>query len=267
MRVWLLVGALAVGVVMAAGLGAPSHAAARDYDCSDFATQAEAEEYLLPGDPYNLDADNDGIACEDNPCPCSTEAGGAPPSNGDGGGGGGHTVVTPPPPPPYHLPRALAERAARKVTRVYIRSAAQVTTGRVQSCRRLGERRIDCLALAEGKTTAGVTKCRLRITVRGKNRQPNARLESASCHTRTAKLTAARALAAMAQAARTLAGKSVPIEALERVSLVAFTGYAEWTRPAHPGLEECSARLEARLSPSGHLATQPLETSCEPATP
>jgi hypothetical protein len=38
-----------------------------DYDCSDFATQEEAQEYLLPGDPYNLDADNDGIACEDLP--------------------------------------------------------------------------------------------------------------------------------------------------------------------------------------------------------
>ena len=58
--------------------GAPHAAAAqhRDYDCADFATQAEAEEYLLPGDPYNLDGDNDGIACEDNPCPCSSTPGG-----------------------------------------------------------------------------------------------------------------------------------------------------------------------------------------------
>jgi len=53
-----------------------------DYDCADFANQAEAQEYLLPGDPYNLDGDNDGVACEDLPCPCST---GSPP---------------PPPPPP-----------------------------------------------------------------------------------------------------------------------------------------------------------------------
>lgn len=46
----------------------PSTAAAKDYDCADFSNQAEAEEYLLPGDPYRLDADNDGVACEDLPC-------------------------------------------------------------------------------------------------------------------------------------------------------------------------------------------------------
>jgi len=37
------------------------------YDCSDFNTQQEAQAQLLPGDPYGLDADNDGIACEDLP--------------------------------------------------------------------------------------------------------------------------------------------------------------------------------------------------------
>lgn len=49
----------------------PPKAHALDYDCADFATQAEAQEYLLPGDPYRLDGDNDGIACESLPCPCS----------------------------------------------------------------------------------------------------------------------------------------------------------------------------------------------------
>jgi len=34
------------------------------YDCSDFSTQAEAQGFLLPGDPYNLDPDGDGVACE-----------------------------------------------------------------------------------------------------------------------------------------------------------------------------------------------------------
>ena len=77
--------ALALPLALAAGafaLGAfsPAPAAARDYDCADFANQAEAEEYLLPGDPYRLDGDNDGIACEDLPCPCSSTPGssGAP---------------------------------------------------------------------------------------------------------------------------------------------------------------------------------------------
>ena len=65
----------------------PSAAHALDYDCADFANQAEAEEYLLPGDPYRLDADHDGIACEDLPCPCSsTPPAAAPPP----------AVVTPP---------------------------------------------------------------------------------------------------------------------------------------------------------------------------
>ena len=59
--------ALALCLVAAPSASAARH---RDYDCADFANQAEAEEYLLPGDPYNLDADNDGLACEDLPCPC-----------------------------------------------------------------------------------------------------------------------------------------------------------------------------------------------------
>lgn len=50
--------------------GAPATAA--DRDCSDFATQAAAQEYFLSvggpaGDPDRLDADGDGIACESNP--------------------------------------------------------------------------------------------------------------------------------------------------------------------------------------------------------
>src|SRR4051794_10577165 len=71
-----------------------SSAHRRDYDCADFATQAEAEEYLLPGDPYNLDADGGGIACEDNPCPCSYTPGG-----GSGGGASEGTPTAPVPPP------------------------------------------------------------------------------------------------------------------------------------------------------------------------
>ena len=63
---------------------APPAAQAVDYDCADFSSQAEAQEYLLPGDPYNLDGDSDGVACEDLPCPCSNGVPAAP--------------VTPPPP-------------------------------------------------------------------------------------------------------------------------------------------------------------------------
>jgi micrococcal nuclease len=35
-----------------------------DVDCGDFATRAEAQAYLLPGDPHRLDADGDGQACD-----------------------------------------------------------------------------------------------------------------------------------------------------------------------------------------------------------
>lgn len=37
-----------------------------DYDCDDFRTQAEAQDFMEyeGGDPYWLDGDNDGIACE-----------------------------------------------------------------------------------------------------------------------------------------------------------------------------------------------------------
>jgi hypothetical protein len=38
-----------------------------DVDCSDFSSSAEAQGYLLPGDPYRLDADNDGQACDSLP--------------------------------------------------------------------------------------------------------------------------------------------------------------------------------------------------------
>ena len=41
----------------------------RDRDCTDFADQQEAQEFYEaegPGDPHNLDADRDGIACNWN---------------------------------------------------------------------------------------------------------------------------------------------------------------------------------------------------------
>jgi micrococcal nuclease len=38
-----------------------------DVDCPDFSTSAEAQVYLLPGDPHRLDADNDGQACDSLP--------------------------------------------------------------------------------------------------------------------------------------------------------------------------------------------------------
>lgn len=61
-------------------------ASAGDLDCADFATQAEAQQHLTPGDPHGLDAEGDGVACESLPCPCSTDTGGSDGGGGDGGG-------------------------------------------------------------------------------------------------------------------------------------------------------------------------------------
>lgn len=82
--------AIAVGLVIGSALAAPSaggEVTAADVDCSDFGTQAAAQHYFDrhgPGDPAGLDADGNGIACESNPCPCSTGDGG---DGGDGGQG------------------------------------------------------------------------------------------------------------------------------------------------------------------------------------
>ncbi len=53
----------------------PAPAIAGDKDCPDFSTQRAAQLFFLrhggpQSDPDRLDADHDGIACEDNPCPC-----------------------------------------------------------------------------------------------------------------------------------------------------------------------------------------------------
>jgi hypothetical protein len=44
-----------------------SAAPASDYDCGDFESQEEAQLYLAPGDPYALDEDGNGVACETLP--------------------------------------------------------------------------------------------------------------------------------------------------------------------------------------------------------
>ena len=46
----------------------PAEAQTADlYDCNNFQSQEQAQAHLLPGDPYNLDPDKDGIPCEDLP--------------------------------------------------------------------------------------------------------------------------------------------------------------------------------------------------------
>jgi hypothetical protein len=67
-------GALALVVAGALSL-TPTMASARsDKDCADFPSQKAAQIFFLKHggpryDPDRLDADHDGIACEDNPAP------------------------------------------------------------------------------------------------------------------------------------------------------------------------------------------------------
>ena len=74
-RCAVLAALLSLAIVVAPGAGA-APASAPDLDCSDFSTQAAAQDYFLArggpsSDPDRLDGDGDGIACETNSCPCN----------------------------------------------------------------------------------------------------------------------------------------------------------------------------------------------------
>jgi hypothetical protein len=137
----------------------PATASAIDYDCSDFATQEEAQEYLLPGDPYNLDGDNDGVACEDLPP-----------------GDPGHT--TPPPPPPEPLSKPAARRAAKHKARRFVRRHRNVSGLRFSGCNRRSRHRVDCQFALRGPQGAS---CRLEVVVRGTGDDAHARIASVRC--------------------------------------------------------------------------------------
>lgn len=62
-------------LVVASVLLMPAAASAADKDCANFRSQRAAQFFFLrhggpQEDPDRLDGDNDGVACEDNPCPC-----------------------------------------------------------------------------------------------------------------------------------------------------------------------------------------------------
>ncbi|WP_309649907.1 thermonuclease family protein [Nocardioides sp.] len=79
--------ALTGALVFSAGVPA-AHAVA-DRDCGDFNTQKAAQDFYInaggpQSDPHGLDDDGDGVACESNPCPCSTSQGGGGQQPGGG---------------------------------------------------------------------------------------------------------------------------------------------------------------------------------------
>lgn len=155
-------------VLMLAGIALlawePPGASAIDFDCADFATQEEAQENLLPGDPYRLDGDDDGVACEELPS------------------GGGPVEPEPPPPPPA-LDKPAAREAAKRKARKFLRRHHNLDRLAFGGCRRRNPYRIDCdFALRGG--AGGRTDCDLRVVVRGEGSDPQARIADVRCRRR-----------------------------------------------------------------------------------
>jgi hypothetical protein len=144
----------------------PASASAVDYDCEDFATQEEAQEYLLPGDPYNLDGDNDGVACEDLPQ----------------GGGGGKATPTPPPPP--KLSKAVARSAARGAAATFVRHSQRLDSAYFKGCHRKARQHVNCNFRARGLTSARRVSCTFRVSVEGSDESHSARVGKVRCRSR-----------------------------------------------------------------------------------
>lgn len=239
----LLAIAGALGLVQAPAAGA------RDYDCSDFATQEEAQAYLLPGDPYRLDADNDGIACESLPS-------------------------DPPPPPPtsptagktrtpYRLSKAAARGLAKRMVARTVGASARLDSARFHGCSRQGMRRVACRFEAAGETATQRTRCHIRVVVTAPARKPVGRLAK-RCATRAKLLLrpvdARRALKA---AIERVAGKPVGVT-ISRIDAVSFLGFGEWVRRGDGPAELCTAEPTARLLPSRRIEVAGVEPSCKP---
>jgi hypothetical protein len=138
-----------------------------DYDCADFATQEEAQEYLLPGDPYRLDGDSDGAACEDLPH----------------GGTGSSKPEPPAPPPPPKLDKDVARAAATSTARAFVDGSPRLDSLSFHGCRREGRRRVDCRFLARGRTRDERVTCRFEVAVEGTNESPTTDRGRARCRT------------------------------------------------------------------------------------
>jgi hypothetical protein len=263
MRKWLgatLVLSACVAMTLI-GIAAPSASAhRRDYDCADFATQAEAEEYLLPGDPYNLDADSDGIACEDLPCPCSYSPGGS-----GGGAGGGSTELPPAPPPkPPKLNKAVARAAALAKSRRYNLRNRLISRISFQGCRRSSRYKIRCSFYGTGRSQTASTTCNIIVIVKGEGSVASTKLRPSCRSERLLYLTFQRALPAIREGGEELASRGVTLFDSERVSNTKIEATAEWTQPTKGGREECEARFFAYLNRFDELLVGHSGTRCAP---
>jgi Excalibur calcium-binding domain len=214
------------------GLTAPGASAAqrRDYDCADFANQAEAEEYLLPGDPYNLDADSDGIACEDLPCPCSYTPG--------GGGEESKPAAEPPPPPPKppKLNKAVARSTALSKARRFNLRNRLISLVSFEGCHRTSRSKIHCAFHGRGQTNRVRSSCEIRV---------------------------AEAIPAIRLGGEVLARRSVAIRFAERLNGLEIEAIVTWEQ-AKKVKEECEARFIARLSSSDEVLVNHGAAECRP---
>jgi hypothetical protein len=241
---------LIFGVAAAASLLSAGTALAVDYDCADFATQEEAQEYLEPGDPHNLDGDGDGIACEDLPS-----------GGGGGGGGSGGSIEPLPPPEPPKLKKTAAKRVARAKAVRFDRLHAQVKGVLFSGCARRSRHRIDCRFLADGRTPNAETACVLTVIVRGEGGLASAKPRSAG--RRQPVLTCPRAREAMEPEAERIAGKPAQVVGMERRSLTVIDGEAVWVRTGTVR-ERCSVYLTAFLLGSGEVEVRSQLFECLP---
>jgi hypothetical protein len=248
-------------VLIALGLGAqlPGTASAADLDCADFSSQAEAQENLLPGDPHGLDGDSDGVACEDNPCPCST---GTPTESGEP-----ESAPSPPEPPPYRLSKGAARVESKRLAKMFDRRNPNVDALAFGGCSRLTIRHINCRLTAWGNTSIQRTTCKLRVAVRAKNRRPAARFISTRCRAKSnVRLRAGQAQDAIRARAAEMAGKPVALLFAERRDQRRFVGVAEWAQQSGIGAkEECTASIEVELTLNRELRVSVVEAGCEPA--
>lgn len=244
---------IALGGLALLGL-LPAGAAAGDLDCADFATQEEAQENLLPGDPHGLDGDGDGVACEELP------------SGGSGSTGESAPSQPPPPPPPPKLEKAVARDAAERKARKFTRRHADLDSVSLRGCGRRSRHKVTCQFAARGQSPARRTTCSFRVAVKGEGAHvSSARLRGISCrsHLRVV-LSPERAKSAMEAAARQIAGASVPVFAVFRSGPRSFTGLAEWTEVAPTGVEErCSVELTAEKPPAGPIRTTDRNLNCQ----
>jgi|GEM_PF-830630 len=262
MRRWLGIPlALGAGAMLCLiAIAAPTASAhRRDYDCADFANQAEAEEYLLSGDPNNLDADDDGIACETLPCPCSYSPG--------GGGGAGESTVTvapPPPPKPPKLNKAVARGAARAKARRFNRRNRLIGRVSFQGCRRWSRYKLRCAFRGYGETPTARETCAITVIVKGEGSHAHAKLRATCKSERLLYLTFRRAIPEIRAAGEEVSHRGVAIVIAERLNDLEIEAMLEWPRLKQGGDEECDARFIARLNSSDEVIVRHEAPSCSP---